>query len=146
METKTRGKRLKDLREARGLSHAEVGKELGRLLKRKPIGKGTVWKWEKTAAPDIELDVFFALAELYEVDPRELATGKKATRYNQTDLLPSRFALISAYGRLPSEIRAPIRAMIETLDTMLNPRYQEWAKKEGSRVSRRDAVHEPASS
>ena len=143
MET-TRGERIKALREKRGDSQTQVGAAVAKLLRRKAIGKGTVSKWENDSS-DIELEVFFALADYLEVDPRELATGKKSVRYNSMDLPPSRFALISAYGRLPEDLRAPIRAMIESLDTTLNPRYQEWAKKEAARVVKRDSVHEPQS-
>lgn len=140
METYDRGKRLKDLREERGLTHAEVGAALTKLLhRRKKIGKGTVWKWEKSKSPNMELDVFFALADLYDIDPRDLAIGKT----DQEDPLPPRRkALINAYGRLPDEHRGAMRLIIETLDVALSHNYQDWSQREADKARRRDAIHE----
>jgi transcriptional regulator with XRE-family HTH domain len=130
MATYNRGERLRELREARGMSLAAVGAEVG-------VTKAAVSKWERNKSPEISLEVFFKLADLYEIDPRDLAIGKKSA----SSALPMRrLALIQAYGRLPDEMRAHIRALIEALDVALTPRYQEWSRKEAARVRRRDDV------
>lgn len=136
VETYKRGKRLKELRGAR--SHQEVATALSKALRR-TIGKGTVWKWEKVDSPNIELDVFFALADFYEIDPRELAIGKKS----KNAALPLRRQnLILAYGRLPADARTHIRGLIEALDAALSPTYRKWSEDMAEKARRRDAVHE----
>lgn len=72
METPTtRGQRIQALRKKMGWSQQE-------LASRIHATKAAVSKWEAAAAPDIGLDTFFALAAVFNVDPRELALGDKS--------------------------------------------------------------------
>lgn len=118
MATYKRGARLKDLREAKGWSHAQVGIELAKKLRRpRPIGKGTVWKWEQSDSPDIELDVFFALADLYGVDARELAIGKRAETPGQgeLELTPSGATIGRTWDQLPTRAKEVIAQMVQNV-------------------------------
>jgi transcriptional regulator with XRE-family HTH domain len=105
----TRRERLIRLRGGR--SHEEIGAALSQSLGRK-IGKGTVWKWEQSDDPNIDLEVFFALADFYEVDARELATGEPP---RDGDVPPNMLALIADYSVIDEETRGPIRALIRAL-------------------------------
>lgn len=99
MATKeTRSARIRRLREAKDLSLLDVGKELG-------VEKATVSKWEnhKNGAPDIELDVFFALADLLGIEPRELATGVRTpVGQGELELTPSAKTIAKIWDQLPS--------------------------------------------
>lgn len=132
METKhktTRAQRIKALRVAKGLTLEALGDKVG-------AGKAAVSKWEKDAHINIELDTFFKLADVLEIDPRELLTGEAAA--HKPDLPPHRLALIQAYGRLPSDVRMPIRAMIQTLDLAATERYASWSKDRQVEADSRD--------
>ncbi len=131
--TYNRGERLKELRTAKKFTLEQVAGKVGTT-------KANVSKWENKPNADMNLVVFFKLADLYDVDPRELATGR---RNKAPQLTPQRQSLISAYSGLPEELRAPIRALIQTLATASNPSYQAWSHREAVRVRKRDVVHEP---
>lgn len=133
----TRGERLKRLRNDKGLSQ----QKLAELVK---VTKANVSKWESKASPNIDLDVFFALAALFDIDPVELATGKSAKPIKHPDIPQRRLDLIRAYGRLPEELRFPIRSMIETLATAHDQRYQGWVEKEAEFARKRDSKKAPA--
>lgn len=128
----TRSARLRRLRMAKKMSLQAVGDVVG-------VEKATVSKWEnhKAGTPEIDLAVFFKLADLYNIDARELATGKPSAR---PALPPQRHALITAYGALRPEVRAPIRQLIETLATASNPSYAAWSAAEQKRAKARDEI------
>jgi transcriptional regulator with XRE-family HTH domain len=131
METReTRGQRIKRLREAKKLTQPELGKKLG-------VTKAAVSKWEAAASPNIDLDVFFKLADEFGIDPRELATGIASMR--QEALPRHRLELMQMYGRLPPEIRADIRSLVTTLSAAHSERYATWSRAEGERAAKRDA-------
>lgn len=127
----TRGERLKRLRLDRKLSQEKLAEAIG-------VTKANVSKWESRASPNIDLDVFFALAKFFEIDPQELATGHASKGGPPPDLPPKRLALIRAYGELPDELRMPIRSLIETLQTARNERYADYSRGEAERVKKRD--------
>lgn len=102
----------------KGFTLEALGKIVG-------TGKAAVSKWENDPDINIELATFFKLADALDIDPRELATGApQKTR----ELAPHRLSLINAYGRLPPDVRIPIRGLIETLDAAGAARYAEWSK------------------
>lgn len=127
----TRGQRLKGLRTARKMSQSQLAEELG-------VTKANVSKWESRASPNIDLDVFFALAKFFDIDPRELAIGEATTPSPTPDIPPRRLSLIRLYGTLPDELRMPIRSLIETLATAGNERYAKYSWEEAERVKKRD--------
>lgn len=128
----TRGDRLKRLREDRNLTQTQLAKAIG-------VTKANVSKWEARAAPNIDLDVFFALAKFFDIDPQELATGHPLVPLKWPDIPARRLALIRAYGGLPEELRMPIRSLIETLAVAGNERYAAWSLAEGERAKKRDS-------
>lgn len=95
------------------------------------VTKAAVSKWESSASPDIQLDTFFRLAKLLEVDPQELATGEADKATKSTDIPQRRLDLIRMYGRLPSEVRMQIRGLIETLAAAQSDRYAAWSRDVG---------------
>lgn len=107
MATTTRSERIKTAREAKGWSLEELGSRIG-------VKKATVSKWEnhKNGKPDIELDVFFDLARVLELDARELATGMPP---DPSDVAPNMRALVDDFEVIDTEVRGPIRALISTL-------------------------------
>lgn len=127
----TRGERLKGLRTARKMSQSQLAEELG-------VTKANVSKWESRASPNIDLDVFFKLAKFFDVDARELATGRPETPSATPDIPARRLSLIRLYGTLPDELRMPIRSLIETLATAGNERYAKYSWEEAERVKKRD--------
>lgn len=72
--------------------------------------KANLSKIESKPSTRIELSVFFALADLYEVDPRQLATGEQPE-----SPAPNMIPFIECYLSIDTDVRAPIRALIEKL-------------------------------
>lgn len=126
---KTRAQRIRFLREAKGWTLETLGKKVG-------AGKAAVSKWENDSDINIELDKFFKLADVLGIDPRELLTGEPAP--GRPSLLPRRLALIEAYGRLPQEIRTPLRSMIEVLDVAATEHYAAWSRERQVEADNRD--------
>ena len=61
------------------------------------------------------------------------------------DAIPRRrIDLILMYGRLPPEVRAPIRVLIETLAAASSDRYAKWSADMQHRANERDAIPKTA--
>ena len=133
----TRGERIKRLREAKGLNQVELAHKL-------KVTKAAVSKWEANTSPNMDLAVFFELARVLQIDPQELATGHPSRPQTVDDIPDRRLDLIRSYGRLPQDIRAPIRALIETLSVAQNERYAKWSHEEGERAKKRDTKRQTA--
>lgn len=130
METKeTRGARIKRLREDKGLSQLEVGTKVGTT-------KAAVSKWEAAAAPDIGLEAFFKLADLFDIDPRELALGVKTQ--TTTALTLEQRQLLANYDKLPDDLRFTLAGMAQSLVTALDVSYSRWSFEEKKRAEKRD--------
>ena len=90
------GKRIEQLRKARGLTLADVATALG-------VSKPTVWAWEKGKARPIG-ERIPGLAEVLHVDPSEL-TGTEALAALTDILADARVAIASACGVEPHKVR-----------------------------------------
>ena len=91
------------------------------------ISRAAVSKWFQPASKNLKMEHLFTVADLCGVDARWLATGRGQPRRHQLtkpgdDIPQRRLDLIRMYGRLPDEVRAPIRALIETLAYLHHPR------------------------
>lgn len=132
----TRRDRLIRLRGNR--SHEEIAAWLSDRLDR-TIGKGTVWKWEQVDEPNIDLEVFFALAELYEIDPRQLATGEPRGKH---DAPPNLLSLVDDYTSIDVDVRAPMRALIAKLAEHANNRAPPRKARDKNKTKQRPTVLE----
>lgn len=91
--------RLERLRKMRGLSLAQIGRELG-------VSKPTVWAWEQGKAHPTEARIA-PLAELLGVDPAELLTGRDSDGLRNV-LAQAREQVAAAFGTRPENVRIMI--------------------------------------
>jgi transcriptional regulator with XRE-family HTH domain len=127
------------------MKHAKV--KQAELASACGISSAAVAKWFGGSAKNLKMEHLFAVADLCLVDARWLATGKGAmlrggkleTSTPAHDIPQRRLDLIRMYGRLPDEVRQPIRALIETLAWMHHPGKAEYVKRQARKP---DMVHE----
>jgi transcriptional regulator with XRE-family HTH domain len=129
-----RGARIKELREAKKLTQNELGERCG-------VGKATVSKWEHQEQPNIELEVFFKLADALDIDPRELATGHIDER-PKVRLSPASMAAARGLERLHPDLKLNLEMLIQTLVTSASETYHSWSTKERAKAKHRDTVHD----
>lgn len=91
--------RLERLRKMRGLSLAQIGRELG-------VSKPTVWAWEQGKAHPTEARIA-PLAALLGVDPAELLTGRDSDGLRNV-LAQARDQVAAAFGTRPENVRIMI--------------------------------------
>jgi transcriptional regulator with XRE-family HTH domain len=108
------------------------------------ISTAAVAKWFNGNAKNLKMEHLFAVADACEVSPRWLAgldvPMKKADQpATLADIPQRRIDLIRMYGRLPDEVRQPIRALIETLAWMHHPSKAEYVKRQ---VRKPEMVHD----
>ncbi len=90
------GKRIEQLRKARGMTLSDVAERLG-------VSKPTVWAWEKGKARPIE-DRFPALARTLGVEEQELH-GMAAPQAGQEALYEARNLVANAFGLSEDRVR-----------------------------------------
>jgi transcriptional regulator with XRE-family HTH domain len=115
----------------RAMEHAK--KKQSDLAKACDISTAAVAKWFGGSAKNLKMEHLFAVSDLCRIDPRWLATGKgsmertgKTEPSDRDDIPQRRIDLIRMYGRLPDEVRQPIRSLIETLAWMHHPHKAEY--------------------
>lgn len=91
--------RLERLRRMRGLSLAQIGRELG-------VSKPTVWAWEQGKAHPTPNRIE-PLARLLEVDPSELLTGRDSDALRNV-LTQAREQVAAAFGTRTENVRIMI--------------------------------------
>jgi transcriptional regulator with XRE-family HTH domain len=95
-----------------------------------------VGKWFDSETKNLKLDNLFDAADELGVDARWLATGKGTMKRGGVvtalppDIPQRRIDLIRMYGRLPEEVRLPIRQLIETLAWQHHPSKAEYVKRQ----------------
>lgn len=109
------------------------------LINEKITSRQAVNKWfDDPKSKNLKMEHLFAVADFCKVDARWLATGRdakpvppgKADAPSQfSDIPQRRIDLIRMYGRLPDEVRFPIRQLIETLHGLQHPRREEYVKR-----------------
>ncbi len=95
------GQRLKQEREAQGLSQKEVGAFAG-------LTKGAVSQWENGGS--IRPENLFAIAERLKVSPKWLAVGRGSRHVDDSSLTAEESALITAFRALPKAFRVMLQA------------------------------------
>lgn len=126
------------------MKHAD--KKQADLVRATKASSAAVTKWFGDSAKNLKMEHLFAVADECGVDPRWLATGKgqmlksgKSEPCTHLDIPQRRIDLIRMYSRLPADVRQPIRALIETLAAVQNPRQAEYVKRTARKP---DMVHE----
>lgn len=115
------------------MKHAKV--KQADLAKACKISTAAVTKWFGGTAKNLKMEHLFAVADLCQVEPRWLGTGAgtmlrtKGDAGTHQDIPQRRLDLLQMYSRLPAEVRQPIRALIETLAAVQNPRQAEYVKR-----------------
>lgn len=116
------------------MKHAKVKQtDLAKACK---ISTAAVAKWFGGSAKNLKMEHLFAVADLCQVEPRWLGTGEgtmlrtKGDACTHQDIPQRRIDLIRMYGRLPDEVRQPIRSLIETLAWMHHPSKAEYVKRQ----------------
>lgn len=115
------------------------------------ISRAALSKWfddEKTKA--MKAEHVFPVAKLCHVNPEWLATGAgkrdpTPDQCDHADIPQRRIDLIRMYGRLPDEVRMPIRSLIETLSYIGHKRKSEYLanlESANTKAVRRHMVHD----
>jgi transcriptional regulator with XRE-family HTH domain len=131
--------RLTECMHSTGIKKAEIANVL-------KISRAAVSKWFDKENVAIEARHIFALADLFRIDARWLATGKGTKdlkpkdRMRIEDISARRLDLIRAYGTLSDEVRFPIRSPIETLATASSASYARWSSSQAALAAERDAA------
>jgi transcriptional regulator with XRE-family HTH domain len=111
------------------------------------ISRAAVSKWFDANAKNLKMEHLFAVADACGVDARWLATGSgvmrpgKGSACTHADIPQRRIDLIRMYGKLPDEIRHPIRQLIEGLSYLHHPDKGEYARRVES-YNKTHFVHE----
>jgi transcriptional regulator with XRE-family HTH domain len=90
------------------------------------ITKASVSKFELGLTQSPAMETLFALADILQVDPRWLATGKNHNPSTDSPVL--RIDANKALSQLPAELREPIINMIESAAHAAEQRYWAWVK------------------
>lgn len=108
------------------ITAADLARECG-------ISRAAMSKLLNGKSGDIKANNALAVARRCRVNVGWLVTGEGPMRPGVADsatagIPPHRIALIQAYGRLPADMRAPIRLLIETLALAQDEKYAKWSK------------------
>ena len=102
----TKGQRLKQLREEKGLSQTEVAKKIG-------VKKQTLYKYEHDLVTNIPSDKIEALAREYDIDERYIM-GWDSVTYMSNRSYPNTITdYIDAVLALPPEAQKHIKDIID---------------------------------
>jgi transcriptional regulator with XRE-family HTH domain len=118
------------------------GKTRSDLMRVCKASRQAVNKWFETNAKNLKMEHLFAVADECKVEARWLATGEgsmalggKSQASLPSDIPQRRIDLIRMYGRLPDEVRLPIRQLIETLSWQQHPGKAEYVKRQKARTT-----------
>ncbi len=113
------------------------------------VSRAAVSKWFSQDSKSLKAEHVFLIARLCQVDAEWLATGegrpkRKAAAIAEDvakygDIPQRRIDLIKAYGRLPKDVRAPIRTLIETLAIVHSERYATYSRSLQAMAEERDS-------
>lgn len=107
---------------------AEISQES--LASRAGVTKANISKLEAGLTVNCALDTLFLMADVLQVDPRWLATGKSQSPPEDGPSL--RIDANKALLSLPAELRDPILTMIESSARAAEQRYWQWVKEKES--------------
>lgn len=120
---KTLAERLSWARERAKISQESLGHRAG-------VTKANISNLENGLTVNCALDTLFLMADVLQVDPRWLATGKSDKPPENGPAL--RFDANKALLLLPTDLRDPILDMIEKSAKAAEQRYWQWVReKEG---------------
>lgn len=106
------------------------------------VSAAAVSKWFSGRTKVLKAEHVLTIARRCRVDPSWLGSGEgpapgEKPRANQVEearaiykeFEPRHIDLLRMYKRLPKEVRAPIRALIETLAATHSERYAAWSRR-----------------
>jgi transcriptional regulator with XRE-family HTH domain len=96
------------------------------LAHRCGITKASISKIELGLVQNVAMETLFKLADMLQVDPRWLATGKNQAPEGDAPVL--RFDANKLLASLPGDLRDPLLDMIEKSSKAAEQRYWEWVK------------------
>ena len=111
--------RLKWARHRADISQESLANKCG-------VTKANISKLEAGLTANCALDTLFHMADILQVDPRWLATGKSQSPPEDGPSL--RIDANKALLTLPAELREPILTMIESSAKAAEQRYWQWVK------------------
>jgi transcriptional regulator with XRE-family HTH domain len=114
------------MKKARG--RAQISQES--LANRCGITKASISKIELGLVQNVAMETLFKLADMLQVDPRWLATGKNNAPEGEAPVL--RFDANKLLASLPHDLREPMLDMIEKTSKAAEQRYWEWVKERES--------------
>lgn len=115
---KSFAERMKEARARAQISQESLAHKVG-------LTKASISKAELGLVHGVGMEYLFAIADVLQVSPRWLATGKDEAP-SKTPVL--RFDANKALAECPDEIREPLLDIIESTATAAKTRYWEWVK------------------
>lgn len=108
--------------------------------------KANISKLESKPKTRVDLSVFFGLADLYGIDPRELATGAKPAKRTDGEptLSPKVLSAARALEKLHPDITLQLTMLIHTLQTVGSENYYAWGRDIAAKRAKTAAKPTPA--
>ncbi len=121
----TFAQRLKYARQRASMSQDELAHKVG-------ISKASVSKIEMGLTNDVLMGTLFKMADIMQIDPRWLATGKSPMGESMIGL-PGEKAVVDAWSQLPQDLRDPLRELMERAAVASKQRYWQWIEERDNR-------------
>jgi transcriptional regulator with XRE-family HTH domain len=121
----TFAQRLKYARQRASMSQDELAHKVG-------ISKASVSKIEMGLTNDVLMGTLFKMADIMQIDPRWLATGKSPMGESMIGL-PGEKAVVDAWAQLPQDLRDPLRELMERAAVASKQRYWQWIEERDNR-------------
>lgn len=114
--------RMKEARARAQISQESLANKVG-------MTKASISKAELGLVQGINMEALFAVADVLQVSPRWLATGKDEGPSKEMTL---RFDANKALAELPEELRDPLLDIIEAAANAAKTRYWKWVQERES--------------
>jgi transcriptional regulator with XRE-family HTH domain len=121
----TFAQRLKYARARAQMSQEELARKLD-------ITKSAISKVEMGLTHDVVMTTLFAMADALSIDARWLATGKAPVGDSAIGV-PGETGLLEAWSKLPTDLREPLKEMIEKSAVASDQRYWQWIAEKDNR-------------
>ena len=103
----TKGERIRQLREMRGLRQGEAAELIG-------VSKQLLYKYEKDIVTNIPSDVIERMASVYDTSPAYIFGWKEQEKTNPDVYLAKDKALLEMYHNVPPEVRSMVDYLLKS--------------------------------